>query len=496
MNLNNKRRPLGRVLTAAAATVMALAGLTVGSGTAHADSVGNLPSGPYTLNITKLQQPATAGTVTNGQQQNVSGLTPVPGVQYQIQPVNGVDLSTAAGWQTASTLTVSSTGTVTGGGTTYTVGSATQLPMTNSAGGTSYTTSSPAVYLVTEVSAPAPVVGVAPPFLVTLPLPLASDNSWLTNVYVYPKNTTANTPTKTINDSTALGLGQTVNWTINSTIPTFAQGTSLNSYVVSDTLDPRLTLTSTSAVTVTLGGTAVPAADYTVAINSGVLTVTFNSTGITLLAANAGSTLAVGIPTTVTSVGSGTIQNTPATDVNGTTYTGTPVQTTWGSVQLKKVDQSSPGNTLSGAVFEVFTSQADAQALTNPVSVSGQTQFTSGATGLVDIAGLKAQLNGQGPNLTYYIVEVTPPTGFQVAPSFSQSSGGFAVTVSPGGISANPQIVVADPQTPPISLPLTGSTGTMIFAASGTALIALALSAAFLFYRRKAEADTAQHAEL
>jgi fimbrial isopeptide formation D2 family protein/LPXTG-motif cell wall-anchored protein len=327
---------------------------------------------------------------------------------------------------------------------------------------------------------------VAPPFLVTLPLPLASNNSWLTNVFVYPKNTVANAPTKTIDDSSALGLGQTVNWTISSTVPTSAQGTALTSYVVSDTLDPRLTLTSTSAVTVTLDGTPVPAGDYTVAVDNGVLTVTFNGDGVALLAANSGKTLAVGIPTTVTSVGSGTIQNAPVTTVNGTTYTGTPVQTTWGSVQLKKVDQSSPGNVLAGAVFEVFTNQADAKALTNPVSVNGQTQFTSGADGLVDIAGLKAQINGQGPNLTYYLVEVTPPNGFQIAPSFSQSTGGTAVTVTPGGINANPQIVVADPQTPPISLPLTGSTGTMIFAASGTALIALALAAAFLFYRRKA----------
>lgn len=491
MNRTKRGRRLGRALTAAGAVVLALTGLTLAGGAANADSVGNLPAGPYTLNITKLQQPATAGTTTNGTQQNVSGLTPVPGVQYQIQPVNGVDLSTSTGWQTASTLTVSSTGVVSGGGTTYTVGSATQLPLTSSSGVTSYTTSSAAVYLVTEVSAPAPVVGVAPPFLVTLPLPLASNNSWLTNVFVYPKNTAANTPTKTINDSSALGLGQTVSWTISSTLPTFAQGTSLTSYVVSDTVDPRLTVTSTSAVTVSLGGTAVPSADYTVAVNSGVLTVTFNSAGISLLGANAGSTLAVGIPTTVTSVGSGTIQNTPVTTVNGTSYTGTPVQTTWGSLQLKKVDQSTPGNALSGAVFEVFTNQTDAKALSNPVSVSGQSQFTSDSTGLVNIAGLKAQLDGQGPDLTYYLVEVTPPNGFQVAPSFSQSSGGFAVTVSPGGITANPQIVVADPQTPPISLPLTGSTGTMIFAAAGTALIALALSAAFLFYRRRAETETA-----
>lgn len=487
MRKNTKGRVLRSTLAAAGAIALALLGLSVASAPATAAStVGNVPPGPYTLTITKLQNPVT-GPIANegGNQQSTEGLTPVSGVEYTVASVNGVDLTTAAGWQTASGLTVSSQGVVADPShNVYTVGTATTLPATNTNGVTSYTTSSEAVYVVTEVSAPESVIAVAPPFLVTLPLP--NNNAWLTNVFVYPKNTLAAAPTKTVDDSAAYGLGQQVNWTIHATIPAFAPPATLTSYVVKDTLDPRLSLTNASALTVNLNGTTVPSADYTVAAGSNnQVSLTFTASGIALLAQSAGESLAVMVPTTVNSVGSGTIQNTPLVSINGDDFTGVPAQTTWGSLQLQKVDASNPGNPLAGAVFEVFTSENDAKNLANPVVVNGATQFTSGANGNVTIAGLKSQNNGTGANLTYYIVEVTPPTGFQVAPAFAQVNGGSSVTVQPGGIDNNPQIVVADPQVPPLALPLTGSTGTILFVTGGAVLIALALGTAMVIARRK-----------
>ena len=496
MRRNTKGRVLRSTLATSGAFALALLGLTVLSAPASAAStVGNVPEGPYTLTITKLQNPET-GPISNdgGNQQSTDGLTPIPGVDYTIAPVNGVDLSTAAGWQTASHLTVNSQGVVTDpNDNVYTVGTETTLPSTNADGVTTYTTNDEAVYLVTEASAPGSVIAVAPPFLVTLPLP--NNNAWLTNVFVYPKNTVASAPTKTVDDSSAHGLGQQVNWTIHSTVPSFAPPASLTSYVVKDALDSRLALTATSDVTATLNGTAVPANDYAVAVDAtNHVSVTFTQAGIELLAQNPGGALAVLIPTTVTSVGSGTIQNTPVVSVNGDDFTGPPAQTTWGSLQLKKVDAANPGNALAGAVFQIFTSENDAKNLSNPVSVNGSTSFTSASDGLVTVAGLKAQNNGTGANLTYYIVEVTPPTGFQVAPGFAQSNGGSAVTVAPGGIDNNPQIVVADPQVPPLSLPLTGSTGTVLFATSGAALIAIALGVAIVIARRKRHSATSPDA--
>lgn len=489
MNTSRRLR-LRRFAAAAGAVALALVGVAAIAAPAQADTTGgNVPSGPYTLTITKLQNPIAGGTAANGTQQNVSSLTPIPGVVYSIAPVNGVDLTTQAGWTTASGLTVNSSGQVVNGATTYTTGTATTLPATNSSGVTNYTTSTPAVYEVTEVSAPAGTE-IAPPFLVTLPLP--QSNNWLTNVYVYPKNTQQNAPTKAIDDTGAYGVGSTVNWSITSTVPNQAAGNTFTTYSISDTLDSRLTPPAASAVTVTMKsptGTAItiPAADYTVTVSGQTVTVNFTAAGLTFLTANPSAVITVGIPTVVNSVGTGTIQNTANQTIQGqtggsiTTPTNT-VQTTWGNLLLHKVDPN--GNALTGAQFQVFVSKTDAQNLTNPVSVNGSTTFTSDPSGNVAINGLKSQTNGAGANLTYYIVETKAPIGYTIAPAFQQSAGGYSVAVAPGS-SGNAAITVTDPQAPPISLPLTGSTGTAIFLGGGITLAAAAIAVAVLLVRRR-----------
>lgn len=491
--MENAHGPRLRRLSAIISTgALALLGVAAIAVPAHADTTGgNVPSGPYNLTITKVQNPAAGGTATNGTQQNVSSLTPIPGVQYNIVPVNGVDLTTSAGWTTAATLSVNSSGQIVdGSGNTYTTGTASALPATNTSGVTTYSTSTPNVYEVIETGAPAGTE-IAQPFLVTLPLP--QNNNWLTNVFVYPKNTVQGAPVKTVNDASAFGVGSTVNWTITSTVPNQVAGNPLTQYTLSDPLDSRLTPPTASAVTVKLassGGTAItlPAADYTVTITGQTVSVDFTAAGLTLLTANPSSVITVGLPTVVNAVGNGTIQNIANQTIeaknNGTTppTPTTPVSTTWGVVTLHKVDPN--GNALKGAVFQVFTSVADAKALTNPVSVAGATTFTSDASGNVAINGLKSQLNGQGANLTYYIVETTAPAGYTVAPAFAQNSGGFAETVAPG-TSANATVTVTDPQAPPIALPLTGSTGTMVFTTGGLALAAAAIAAGVIVTRRR-----------
>ncbi|NYG07275.1 fimbrial isopeptide formation D2 family protein/LPXTG-motif cell wall-anchored protein [Phycicoccus badiiscoriae] len=494
MNNTSRSPRLRRLAAVVGAGALTLLGVAAIAGPANADTTGgNVPAGPYNLTITKLQNPTTGGTATNGTQQNVAALTPIPGVVFNIAPVNGVDLTTQAGWITASTLTVNSSGQVVGGATTYTTGTATPLAATNSSGVTTYSTSTPAVYEVTEVSAPAGTV-IGAPFLVTLPLP--QGNNWLTNVFVYPKNTVQNAPVKTVTDTSASGVGATVNWTITSTVPNQAAGNAFTAYTIADTLDTRLTPPTAAAVTVTMKsatGTTItlPAADYTITVSGQTVTVNFTAAGLTFLTSNPSAVITVGIPTVVNSVGNGTIPNTASQFINAPTggSTTTPsntANTTWGDVTLHKVDPA--GNALAGASFQVFTSLANAQSLTNPVSVGGVTTFTSNASGTVAINGLKAQNNGTGANLTYYIVETQAPAGFMIAPAFQQSSGGFAETVAPG-TSANATVTVTDPQVSPIALPLTGSTGTAIFLGGGLALAAAGIAAAVLLVRRR-QAET------
>jgi fimbrial isopeptide formation D2 family protein/LPXTG-motif cell wall-anchored protein len=481
------RRRLTAIVSASA---LALLGVAAVAAPAHA-ATGGVPAGPYSLTITKLQNPATGGTATNGSPQSVGSLTPIAGVSFSIAPVTGVDLTTTAGWTTAATLTVNAAGVIVDGSSnTYTTGTATPLAVTSSTGVTTYNTNTPAVYEVTETGAPAGVE-LGQPFLVTLPLP--QSNTWLTNVYVYPKNTVQGAPVKTVNDSTAYGVGATVNWSVASTVPNQTATNPFTQYSITDALDSRLTPPAPAAVTVKLAsstGTTItlPATDYTVAVTGQTVSVTFTSAGLALLTANPSSVITVGIPTVVNGVGTGTIQNIAGQTVQTQTQSApittptNPVDTTWGDVTLNKQDPA--GNALQGAQFEVFTSQANAKSLTSPVSVSGSTTFTSDASGNVAINGLKAQLDGQGADLVYYIVETKAPVGYTVATAFTQSTGGYAETVQPGS-TANATVTVTDPQVSPLMLPLTGSTGTAIFIGGGLALAAIALAAALILVRRR-----------
>ncbi|MFE4468002.1 SpaH/EbpB family LPXTG-anchored major pilin [Leifsonia sp. NPDC056824] len=478
-----------RRLTAAIGVgAVALLGAAAFAGPASADTTGgNAPAGPYTLTITKLQNPPGGGTPTDGTAQT-SGLTPIPGVVFSVAPVNGVDLTTPAGWTTAAGLTVNSAGRVVGGGTSYTTGATTALPATGGSGITSYTTSTPAVYEVTETSAPAGTE-LGAPFLVTLPLP--QGGNWLTNVFVYPKNTVEGAPVKAVDDTGAYGVGASVTWRVASTVPNQVAGNAFTQYSLTDPLDARLTPPTPGSVTVSLASStgaaiALPAADYTVGVAGQTVTVDFTASGLALLTANPGAVVTATIPTVIGTVGSGTIQN--IADQTISTQTGTtvttpsnPVQDTWGDVSLHKVDPN--GKALAGAQFQVFTSPADAQNLSNPVAVNGATTFTSDASGAVAIDGLKAQNDGAGADLTYYLVETQAPAGYTIAPAFAQAAGGYAETVAPGA--ANPTVTVTDPQAPPIALPLTGSTGTTVFVVGGLALAALAVAAAVLVVRRR-----------
>ncbi|MDR2999156.1 MAG: SpaH/EbpB family LPXTG-anchored major pilin [Microbacterium sp.] len=499
------KKPDFRRMAGLGAAALAILASVVVTAPANADTPGgNVPPGPYSLTITKLENPAAGGTPTSGVKQTLTGATPIDGVNFSIAPVQGVDLSTSAGWAKAADLKVNNSGQVVdGSGTVYTTGSATPLAPTGPGGVTTYSTSNANVYLVTETSAPSGVQ-IGAPFLVELPMPQSSTNGWLTDVFVYPKNTKLGAPVKTVDDSGAHAVGDTVNWTVTNTVPNQAAGNPLVKYTLSDELDTRLTAPDEAEVEVSLAGagggaiTLLPG-DYSVDVTGQVLTVDFSATGLAKLTANPSSVITVKFSTVVNSVGEdGTITNVATLTSqsksqldNGTPPTETPsneTETTFGDVTLRKTDPN--GIVLKDAEFQVFTSLDDAKALTNPVSVDGVTTFKSDANGAVKISGLKAQENGQGASLTYYIVETQAPAGFGIAAAWSQAQGGTAVTVNPGDVSHNEIITVVDPQAPAISLPLTGSTGTAIVLGGGLALAAIAAVGGTLIVRRRREAAT------
>ncbi|HEP1271321.1 SpaH/EbpB family LPXTG-anchored major pilin [Streptococcus pyogenes] len=100
-------------------------------------------------------------------------------------------------------------------------------------------------YFVIESKKPETVSSaVAVPFEITLPMSESKGNGYLTEVNIYPKNVTSNTPKpgKDVenlgtNHSTA-NIGQEVSWFMKGTVP--ANMKDYESYVFTDTLDSRL----------------------------------------------------------------------------------------------------------------------------------------------------------------------------------------------------------------------------------------------------------------
>ncbi|MEO8906807.1 MAG: SpaH/EbpB family LPXTG-anchored major pilin [Microbacteriaceae bacterium] len=493
MKTNNTGGRMRRAVAILGALALSLTGaLALAAPASAADPVpGNMPTTNGSITIHKFVQPASPTTLPHDgsaiDPSLLTGLTALNGVEYKVQGVGNINLTTNAGWDIVKTLAPGDVG-----GATYPfISTATG---TTSSGIVAFTGLPIGVYLVTETDAGAnQIPSLAAPFLVTVPLPVSNgtngaNGTWLSNIHVYPKNPLTAID-KTVNDSTAHALGDTVNWSITAKVPNLATGQDLTSFTVTDKLDTRLTYVPTAAVSFkNAGGTNVPlvAADYTVDYTAPTVSVAFTTpTGLAKLKANQGGTVTVDIATTVNSIGTGTIPNTAIVNINGKDFETLPAKTTWGALVINKKAAGSNA-ALAGAEFAVYASAADALAGA-PVVASG----TSAADGSIHFNGLKAQNNGDGANLEYFIVETKAPTGYTVNPAFTPANP-TKVTIAPGDLAHAVIVDVTDNQVPPFMLPLTGSTGTVLFIGGGIALIALAMGAAFVMYRRKALAAQQQ----
>ncbi|MGG5175129.1 SpaH/EbpB family LPXTG-anchored major pilin [Pseudarthrobacter sp. J1763] len=467
--MSSPRKTLTRRVTAGLGIAGIAAAAMLGSvaPASAAPGPGNInPDAPKSLTIHKFEQPATEGTPPDGTVQNTNGLTKLVGVKFKIQEVTNIDLSTNAGWAATEGLTP-------GDVSAANLGAATELA-TDANGVATFTGLKQAVYLVTETDRGANNIAfAAKPFLVTLPLPKASDNTWIYDVHVYPKNSLT-TLEKSIDDTNATGLGSDVTWNIAVGIPAKSEGNTLDSYLITDQLDSRLTFKS--ATVVLNGATLVEGTDYTLSTTGGVVVIDFNSTGLGKLAAAAGSTVSVALATTVTSVGDGAITNKAQSFINGTdpahTFDSNTVQTTWGNVLIHKVGKEDTTKNLQGAEFQVYASEADAKAGTNPIAVNGVSTFTSGEDGIAKIDGLRATLNGGTTPIDYWLVETKAPAGYQIALEYSQANP-VKFNVTPG-TATEAAMTVEDPQIPPFTLPLTGGSGNIMFMAAGLGLLSIA----------------------
>ncbi|MBT1018824.1 SpaH/EbpB family LPXTG-anchored major pilin, partial [Canibacter sp. lx-72] len=124
----------------------------------------------------------------------------IAGVEFKIQKLN-LDLTKNTDWMTLATLTPDDAKNRVAGP------EATQTTDPN--GEATFSDLDIGAYLVTETQAPAGVVKKAAPFIVTIPHP-NGNNTWNYNVHVYPKNTVSAKPTKTLDDTNATKIGDSV----------------------------------------------------------------------------------------------------------------------------------------------------------------------------------------------------------------------------------------------------------------------------------------------
>ncbi|MNW50217.1 Fimbrial subunit type 1 precursor [compost metagenome] len=470
--------PRRRFAALAGVLVLGAAALGISVAPASAVELGpNLdPDQTGSVTITKLVQPdGVSGLPNDGSALTpgeLAGQTPLEGVTFQLQSVGGIDLATNAGWDAVEDLTAAA---VLGDATTYPltdVGSQT----TAANGQVSFADLPLGVYLVTETDPGSnPIAELAPPFLVTMPMP-TGDNTWLYDVNVYPKNAVTSA-SKTVDDSDAYGIGDDITWTITGSVPYLAAGDVLDRFQFTDVLDSRLGYTSATITAVDALGApiALDPSDFTLgrppAGTTGTVDLTFTSTGLAKLLANQGAVVSMELVTEILSLGDGDITNNATVFTNDADPTVT-ASSDWGALAIFKfatlegVDEA-----LEGAQFQVFTSEADANAQQNPVTVDGADTFISGADGNILIAGLKAG--------DYWVVETASPVGFNA------NTTPIAVTVTEGAVADAVLLEVENTQVPEWMLPLTGSGGTMTFIIVGGLLIAAGTTAALVAHRRQ-----------
>ena len=219
---------LGGLLGALLVLGVAVTGTVYATEPKNAPAFASLdPNAHAALVLHKLEQPEGEGIPATGlpDAASVAGMIPIPGVTFEAWKVPGVDLTSGAGWERARALGVDEAAELVSG--IPAAGSG----VTDANGVVELGSLDVGMYYVSETNTPAGVVA-SPPFLVTLPMPHPTEDSWLYTVHVYPKNARVGV-TLGVRDEDAVTCGDTVTWNARADIPRNAD---ISRYVVRNVL--------------------------------------------------------------------------------------------------------------------------------------------------------------------------------------------------------------------------------------------------------------------
>lgn len=298
------------------------------------------------------------------------------------------------------------------------------------------------------------------------------------------------------NKSTAdtIGVGKTVTYTLTATVPSYPTAwTGDKKFVITDTMSKGLTFDGEDQVTITAGTTNVDVKSlFTIASstdqNTGVTTTTFTAKADTYDTLNAYANQTVTVTYKAT-VNKDAVVNTPMTNGADLTYghdfkvESTEVNLyTFGIDVFKHEKDQTAG--LSGAVFDLYATDADGNATGDPIKFSkndtgyyydanGTAKLTTDANGKLRVYGVDAG--------TYALRETVAPNGYQllqqdikvVVTAVTDGNGAPTgdVTVGQNVTHDAGYIPVDVPNTKGFSLPQTGGAGTLLLTAAGVVLL-------------------------
>lgn len=513
---NKKRGIVAGAFALVTAAALALGGAAAANAAPITETTGS-------LTIHKLaDQGATLGSATGQETDRPAGAAGIPGVTYKITKL-APNLGTNAGWIAAGEMTVDAAETWIANNP----GAATSTDTTDAAGVVEFGVTGAGLaigqYYVEETLTPN---GVTPagPFLVTVPVTNPTNDGWIYDVHVFPKNSKVDigkTVADAIFDTNGVrtenyAVGGNVTWTIDTAVPvnrdtnvenaTYGDIVAPAGFAIFDTLtDAELTYASSSvriessATTPVVTPLATPG-DYSVVSEdngTGTHTVKFVFTPDGLIAlkdaaiADPKSRVVVDLVTTVKDSGVITNNATVFPDSSGSVVTDqglmttTPATIKYGKYSFTKVSNDVNATVLAGAKFRVYATEAQAKAGGNDfLTVNNENEWTSDANGLVEIDGLRFSDwfdNGTQTSHSYWLVETKAPADHQliVEP--------IAITVNAVDTAGGNVVNISTANQPGFVLPLTGGMGTAFLTVIGLGIIGFVVVVA----RRRRNAEAA-----